>query len=123
MEKAEIAIVDEQTLRKRIFIVRGIPVMFDFDLAVIYGYTTKKFNQQVKNNEEVLMEKIPTWFDKSDLDLLRVLWRMKQGEWLNIRNGYYIERSGENYNLGGAFRGQYDGISAVEAVRITALYY
>lgn len=52
MEKAEIAIVDEQTLRKRIFIVRGIPVMFDFDLAVIYGYTTKKFNQQVKNNEE-----------------------------------------------------------------------
>ena len=35
MEKAEIAIVDEQTLRKRIFIVRGIPVMFDFDLASV----------------------------------------------------------------------------------------
>lgn len=26
--------------------------MLDFELAEIYGYTTKAFNQQVKNNEE-----------------------------------------------------------------------
>ena len=35
-----------------IYIVRGVQVMLDSDLAGIYGYTTKAFNQQVKNNIE-----------------------------------------------------------------------
>ena len=35
-----------------IHIVRGVQVMLDSDLAGIYGYTTKAFNQQVKNNIE-----------------------------------------------------------------------
>ena len=30
--------------------VRSVKVMLDADLAEIYGYTTKAFNQQVKNN-------------------------------------------------------------------------
>jgi len=33
-----------------IYTVRGVKVMLDADLAAIYGYTTKVFNQQVKNN-------------------------------------------------------------------------
>lgn len=33
-----------------IYVVRGVKVMLDADLAGIYGYTTKAFNQQVKNN-------------------------------------------------------------------------
>lgn len=47
---AEIAIVDEQTIRDKIYVVRSVQVMLDFDLAEIYGYTTKAFNQQVRNN-------------------------------------------------------------------------
>lgn len=47
---SEIAIVDERTIRDKIYIVRGVKVMLDFELAEIYGYTTKAFNQQVKNN-------------------------------------------------------------------------
>ena len=35
-----------------IYVVRGIKVMLDFELAKIYGYQTKYFNQQVKNNKE-----------------------------------------------------------------------
>ena len=46
----EIAIVDERTLRDKIYTIRGIQVMLDFELAEIYGYTTSAFNQQVKNN-------------------------------------------------------------------------
>lgn len=37
-------------LSKLIYIIRGVKVMLDADLAAIYGYTTKAFNQQVKNN-------------------------------------------------------------------------
>lgn len=47
---SEIAVMDERTIRDKIYIVRGVKVMLDFELAEIYGYTTKAFNQQVKNN-------------------------------------------------------------------------
>ena len=33
-------------------LIRGVKVMLDADLAEIYGYTTKAFNQQIKNNLE-----------------------------------------------------------------------
>ena len=43
-------IIDELHLKHKIHIIRGQQVMLDFDLAEIYGYTTKAFNQQVKRN-------------------------------------------------------------------------
>ena len=48
-ESNQIAIIDERTIRDKIYEVRGEKVMLDFELAEIYGYTTKAFNQQVKN--------------------------------------------------------------------------
>ena len=44
--------LDEEYLMSKIYIIRGVQVMLDFDLAAIYGYTTKRFNEQVKNNIE-----------------------------------------------------------------------
>ena len=49
-ENTEIAIIDERTIRDKIYGVRGMKVMLDFELAEIYGYETKNFNRQVKNN-------------------------------------------------------------------------
>lgn len=46
----KLVIVDESSLKDKIYTIRGQQVMLDFDLAEIYGYTTKAFNQQVKNN-------------------------------------------------------------------------
>ena len=48
----EIVILNETDLRSKIYTIRGIQVMLDFDLAEIYGYSVKAFNQQVKNNIE-----------------------------------------------------------------------
>lgn len=48
----EIAIISESDLKSKIFIIRGVQVMLDIDLAEIYGYETKRFNEQVKNNIE-----------------------------------------------------------------------
>ena len=45
-----IVLINEETIRDRIYIVRGQKVMLDFELASIYGYETKNFNRQVKNN-------------------------------------------------------------------------
>ena len=48
----QLILIDERTLKDKIYTIRGQQVMLDSDLAEIYGYSTKAFNQQVKNNIE-----------------------------------------------------------------------
>lgn len=48
----EIAIVTVEQMESLIYVIRGQKVMLDVDLAKIYGYETKAFNQQVKRNIE-----------------------------------------------------------------------
>ncbi len=48
----DIMLINEKSLRDKIYIIRGQQVMLDYDLAEIYGYETKAFNRQVKNNAE-----------------------------------------------------------------------
>jgi len=43
-------ITNQETLKNKIYTIRGIQVMLDFDLARIYGYSTKRFNEQVQRN-------------------------------------------------------------------------
>ena len=52
MEHDEQSIYDENYLKSKIYIIRGVQVMIDADLAEIYGYKTSRFNEQVKNNIE-----------------------------------------------------------------------
>ena len=47
-----VAIIDEEVLRGKIYEIRRQKVMLDFELAEIYGYSTKAFNQQVQRNIE-----------------------------------------------------------------------
>ena len=51
-ESTEIAVIEitEDLLREKLYEIRGMKVMLDSDLAEIYGYETKAFNQQVKRN-------------------------------------------------------------------------
>jgi len=51
-EEIKIVKVTEELIKAKTYEVRGYKVMLDFDLAKIYGYSTKAFNQQVKNNSE-----------------------------------------------------------------------
>ena len=39
-------------IENKILVIRGQQVMLDYELAEIYGYETKRFNEQVKNNIE-----------------------------------------------------------------------
>ena len=38
-------------LSKLIYTIRGKQIMLDCDLAILYGYTVKRLNEQVKNNK------------------------------------------------------------------------
>ena len=44
--------VTEEYLKEKLYEIRGKRVLLDADLAEIYGYDTKGFNRQVKNNIE-----------------------------------------------------------------------
>jgi len=47
----ETAVVDED-IRSRIMTIRGVQVMLDRDLAVLYGVETRELNQSVKRNAD-----------------------------------------------------------------------
>ena len=51
-KKEEIAVIEitEEYMKNRLYEFRGKKVMLDSDLAEIYGYETKNFKRQVKNN-------------------------------------------------------------------------
>ena len=53
-ESTEVAVIEvtEELLREKLYVIRGMKVMLDSDHAEIYGYTTKRFNEQVNNNIE-----------------------------------------------------------------------
>ena len=51
-EDLEIIELSEENIESMIYQIRGQKVMLDFDLARIYGYETKNFNRQVKNNAD-----------------------------------------------------------------------
>ena len=69
--KNEIMIVDEQSLRNKIYTIRGQQVMMDFDLAEIYGYTVSAFNQQVKRNEDRFPEDFMFELTSEEVSALR----------------------------------------------------
>ena len=49
-EKMEVAVLTEESVKNKIYMIRGQKVMLDADLAKIYGYETRYLNQQVKRN-------------------------------------------------------------------------
>lgn len=69
-EKQEIILISEETIQSKIYIVRGQKVMLDFELAEIYGYSTTKFNQQVKNNIEKFDEDFMFQLTKEEFENL-----------------------------------------------------
>ena len=66
-KKPEFSLIDEDLLKSRIYTIRGVKVMLDADLAEIYGYSTKAFNQQVKNNIEKFAEDFRFQLNKDEL--------------------------------------------------------
>ena len=66
----EVIELTQKNIESMIYIIRGQKVMLDFDLARIYGYTTKAFNQQVKNNIEKFPEDFMFQLNEVESDFL-----------------------------------------------------
>ena len=72
MEEKEIIIpeLNNETIESMIYVIRGQKVMLDFELAKIYGYETKRFNEQVKNNINKFPERYRFQLNKDELNFV-----------------------------------------------------
>ena len=68
------ALVIEQKILNKIYIIRGEKVMLDRDLAELYGVETKVFNQSIKRN----IERFPKDF----------MFALSEKEWQNLRSQF-----------------------------------
>lgn len=66
----ELIIINQDNIKDLIYEIRGQKVMLDFDLARIYGYETRTFNQQVKNNIYKFPEDFMFQITKEETELL-----------------------------------------------------
>ena len=87
-----VAIVDEESIRAKMYEIRGQKVMLDFELAEIYGYSTTAFKQQVKNNAE-----------KFDEDFM---FQITRDEWTNLMSKKLTSSWGGRRKLPHAFTEQ-----------------
>ena len=71
MDKNGLSIYDDDYLKSKIYNIRGVQVMLDADLAEIYGYTTKNFNRQIKNNIERFDNDMRFQLNETEYDFLR----------------------------------------------------
>lgn len=72
------------TITSRIYEIRGEKVMFDFDLAELYGIETKVLNQAVKRNHE----RFPYDF----------MFKINQSEW-EIMRSQFVTASSKKRNI------------------------
>lgn len=64
-------LVPLQHIERRILTIRGQKVMFDEDLASLYGVTVKRFNEQVKRNKNRFPQDFMFQLTKNEWDSLR----------------------------------------------------
>ena len=54
-------------LEKKIFVIRGVQVMIDRDIAELYGVETRRLNEQVKRNIERFPEEFMFQLNEDDI--------------------------------------------------------
>ncbi|MBR1691713.1 MAG: ORF6N domain-containing protein [Lachnospiraceae bacterium] len=66
-----IELLTVESIRERVYYIRGQHVMLDQDLAKIYGYEMKALNQQVKRNKERFPEDFMFQLTREEIDLVK----------------------------------------------------
>lgn len=56
-------------IEKKIFVIRGVQVMIDRDIAELYGVETRRLNEQVKRNIERFPEEFMFQLTRDEIDL------------------------------------------------------
>lgn len=75
-----LATIPNERIISKIFLIRGIKIMIDRDLAELYGVTTRVFNQAVRRN----LKRFPNDF----------MFQLDNKEFVSLRSQFVISRRG-----------------------------
>lgn len=112
----EIAIINEESIRDKIYVIKGQQVMLDFELAEIYGYETKAFNQQVKRNIEKFDNDFMFQLTQEEFDNLRS--QNVTSSWGGTRYAPYAFTEQEIYMLMTVLKGKIATVQSKSLIRI-----
>ncbi len=76
-----------ETIESMIYEIRGQKVMLDFELAEIYGYDTKSFNRQIRNNIARFPDEFRFQLTRSELEELQRCKICTSGLWASGKGG------------------------------------
>lgn len=93
-------IIAQKQIEQKIYIIRGVQVMIDKDLAEIYGVKTSRLNEQVKRNTS----RFPADF----------MFQLTEAEWQNLMSQNAISSWGGRRKLPSVFTEQ--GVASLSAV-------
>ena len=64
-------LINVEDIRNRIYTIRGVQVMLDEDLALLYGVETRVLNQAVKRNKERFLGEFMFQLTENELNILK----------------------------------------------------
>ena len=64
-------LINVEDIRNRIYTIRGVQVMLDEDLALLYGVETRVLNQAVKRNKERFLVEFMFQLTENELNILK----------------------------------------------------
>ena len=85
--------ISVQLIERKIYLIRGLKVMIDFDLAELYGVTTSRLNEQVTRNRKRFPEDFMFRLTKEEAESLRAHFAISKP---NLRSQFAISRSGHS---------------------------
>jgi cell division protein FtsB len=88
-----VKLIPDETIIRKIYVIRGHKVMLDFDLAALYEVETRVLNQAVKRN----IDRFPKEF----------MFRLTAKEWQSMRSQFVIASSqNDNFQSIGSMQSQ-----------------
>ncbi|MBU3965701.1 ORF6N domain-containing protein [Patescibacteria group bacterium] len=89
--KNQAIIVPEERIEHKIFFIRGKKVMFDKDLAELYGVETRTLNQAVRRNIKRFPSDFMFQLDKKELEI----WQSQflRSQFVTLKRGQHIKYS------------------------------
>lgn len=112
----EIIELTSENVRPMFHVIRGQQVMLDADLAAIYGYSTRDFNKQVKNN----IEKFPDdfRFQLTNQEVANLRWKFSTSSWGGTRKMPYAFTEQGIYMLMTVLKGPIATRQSIALVRL-----
>jgi len=109
--KKEISIILQEIIRQKIYLIRGEKIMFDKDLAELYGVETRILNQAVRRNEKRFPADFMFQLNKKELEALKCHFSVSEK---NLKSQIVISSWGGRRKLPLAFTEQ--GVAMLSSV-------